>query len=276
MNKKIKGSCKNQHIIPQFLQRQFTKTGQLYRHTKEKSFIVNITNNFSQNEYYSERPLEGAKEKTLDQKITEQESLDIHINGVNSKEFPMHFIISNSALHDTVKNSFNYEKSVKNMLSNIVTEISDVKNIRPKGWNNLSENYEEYIGINEIDYKNLKKLFTGIDSATASSLSFEVRTSLPHVMYDYKSQARKPLEVLVGAILAHSFAMNEKNNSVKMLSEWQELESQLKENLNEDINFDFTEPLNKALVDVIKNQGEIKNSTLQILSLNKKTLRNYY
>lgn len=205
-----------------------------------------------------------------------KESLDIHINGVNSKEFPMHFIISNSALHDTVENSFNYEKSVKNMLSDIVTEISDVKNIRPKGWNNLSENYEEYIGINEIDYKNLKKLFTGIDSATASSLSFEVRTSLPHVMYDYKSQARKPLEVLVGAILAHSFAMNEKNNSVKMLSEWQELESQLKENLNEDINFDFTEPLNKALVDVIKNQGEIKNSTLQILSLNKKTLRNYY
>lgn len=110
MNKKNKGSCKNQHIIPQFLQRNFTKTDQLYRHTKEKSFIVNIKNNFSQNEYYSERPLEGDTKQTLDQKITIQEALELSpcllylLKLETNKEFIVNEKISKFIYHFILRN----------------------------------------------------------------------------------------------------------------------------------------------------------------------------
>lgn len=193
----------------------------------------------------------------------------VSINGVNSQELPLYFILSNSALHDSVQKSFDYSKSVRSILSSIKTEISELTKVKPKGWNAFSKDYIDYQGMSDLDHNELKILFNGMDSGTAGCSSFEVRTALPHVMYDDKCQGRKPLEVLVGAMLTHAYVMNEKNNGSKMLKEWVDLKKQIEENPRQNIDFEFKESLNQALFHVIKNEGEVKPGALKMLGIGK-------
>jgi hypothetical protein len=72
-NKKV-AECKKQHIVPQFLQNEFSSNGKLFRHTPTKSFGVNISDNYAENYYYSEVFQEKAlQDKTLDKRITKAE-----------------------------------------------------------------------------------------------------------------------------------------------------------------------------------------------------------
>lgn len=128
MNKKIINACKNQHIVPQFLQRNFSSNNKLFRHTKNKSFIVNITNNFSENEYYSERPYENSTELTLDQQITKKESDEHgpHLNYLLSleidKEFNMTEATSNFIYHFIFRN----KKTIKSLVESLEYRFSQI------------------------------------------------------------------------------------------------------------------------------------------------------
>ena len=195
----------------------------------------------------------------------------VSVNGVSSQELPIYFMIAKSTLHDSIQKSFNYEKNVKNLINSFKEQYPDIKNMKPKGWKDFAKNYSDYDGMDELNPNELKKLFNGMDSGTAGCSSFEIRTALPHVMYDDKCQGRKPLEALIGAMFTHSFVMNEKNNGTKMLKEWVQLKQELEDNVGQNINFEFKEPLNQALFHVIKNEGEVKPGALKILDIGKKT-----
>lgn len=197
-----------------------------------------------------------------------QELPNILINGhMNSSELLMNFIISSSKLSDSLKKSNDFEKSVNSILSKTKSEFPEAKNMKPKDWIKFGKNYRDYQGMDELDTDSLKKLFNGIHSGTAGTSSFEVRTSLPHVMYDDKCQGRKPLEVLVGSIFCHSYVMNEKNNATKMINEWKLLVEKLEEQPVKELQFEFQEPLNKALLEIIKNDLKLDPKALAHLEI---------
>lgn len=194
---------------------------------------------------------------------------NVIINGdMNSSDLLMNFIISSSGLADSLRKLHNFEKSVNSILSETKLDFPEAKTMKPKGWTKLGKNYTDYQGMEELDTASLKKLFNGMHSGTAGSSSFEVRTSLPHVMYDDKCQGRKPLEVLVGSIFGHSYVMNEKNNATKMINEWKSLIEKLEEQPVKEIQFEFQEPLNKALIEIIKNKFKVEQKALSHLGIN--------
>lgn len=196
---------------------------------------------------------------------------EFKINGVSNFELPMYFLIAKSKLHDLVSNEWRYDKNVNDILSSVKSEFPFVTKAKPKNWNKMAKNYVDYQGMSELNGYELKKLFGGMDSGTAGCPSFEIRTALPHVIYDDKCQGRKPLEVLVGAMLGHAYVMNEKNNATRMLKEWIDLKEQIDENPGQDITFEFKEPLNQALFNLIKDKCEVNPKTLKILGLDKNT-----
>lgn len=187
---------------------------------------------------------------------------------MNSSDLLMNFIISSSGLADYTRKSNNFEKSIDSILSKTKSEFPKAKNMKPKGWAKFQKNYSDYQGMEELDANALKKLFNGMNSETVGVDSFEVRTSLPHVMYDDKCQGRKPLEVLIGSILGHSYVMNEKNNATKMINEWKYLIEKLEEKPMKEIKFEFNEPLNKALLEIINNNFKIESKALSHLGIN--------
>lgn len=188
-------------------------------------------------------------------------------NEINSIDLAMNFIISYNALAETLKKDWDFEKKVNSIISTINTEFPDAKKIKPKGWNKLAKNYIDYAGMNELNNYIIEK-FTGMNSGTACSFSFDVSTALPHVMYDDKCQNRKPLQTLVGAIVGHAYVMNEKNNTHKIKKEWSQFKTLLEEPGITEIKFTFEEPLNQALFNIMKTNLEVTSSALKILGIN--------
>ncbi len=194
----------------------------------------------------------------------------IKVNGVNAKNLPMYFIIGTYKLEDVISKNWDYKKNVNNILLSIKEDFPYAFKAKPKNWNILAKNYVDYDGMDTLNNKELRELFGGINSGTATSPSFEVRTSLPHVMYENKSQGVKIAEVLIGAIVGHTYVMNEINNSQKMLKEWVDLKKQIELRTSDDISFEFKEPLNQALFDIMRNNGEVKPEVFNILNINQK------
>lgn len=202
-------------------------------------------------------------------------SPEFKINGMSSKDFPIYFMLSNSSFKEKIMKDWDYERVVDNIVAEVKNNFPFASKARPKNYKNFAKDYEDYKGMAELNSKELKELFGGMDSGTATSHSFEKRTALPHVMYDDKCQGRKPIVTLVGAMVGHAYLMNENNNGYKMLSEWLELKKKIRDNPGQDIDFEFKLPLNQALFHVIKNESDITPEALQILGIveNKKKLK---
>lgn len=78
--------------------------------------------------------------------------------------------------------------------------------VRPKGWDDLEENYSDFDGYDEWMEKfqdDQEDKFDGFDNGTASSFNFVAQTALPNVMYDDKCQGREPIRILVSAAMAY-------------------------------------------------------------------------
>lgn len=202
-------------------------------------------------------------------------SPEFKINGMSSKDFPIYFMLSNSSFKETIMKDWDYESVVDKIVLEVKKDFPFASKARPINYKNFAKDYEDYKGMSELNSQELKKLFGGMHSGTATSNSFEKRTALPHVMYDDKCQGRKPIVTLVGAMVGHAYLMNEQNNGYKMLEEWLELKKQMRDNPGQDINFEFKLPLNQALFHVIKNEGDITPEALKILGIvdNKKKLK---
>lgn len=198
----------------------------------------------SEREDYSKWQEAGAKFKEKDLRTI---LIDDEI-----KQIPMKILMSTMQLHRYLRNNWDYEQNVNRIIAEIKEVFPDAKKLKPKGWSELAKNYSEYDGMEEFDDQKAKEEFKGTQFELASSYSFEIRIALPHVMYDDKEQGRKPLEVLVGAVLGHACCVSENNNATKMLKELVELKNEYsqpqyyKEAVTE-FNPEFKEPLNQAM-----------------------------
>lgn len=187
-------------------------------------------------------------------------------NDISCIKLSSGIMLATEVLSNIVNNNYNYESGVSSIIEDLKRDFPNVNKLKPKGWSKLSKGYNDYDGMDELDSVSLKDSFKGMNSLTASSYPFEIRVSLPHVMYDDKCQGRKPLEVLVGAVLGHAYIMAEQNNTSKMLTEWVGLCSELEKSDN--IQYQFKEPLNKVIIKMIeKNNFDNNQHYLKTLGI---------
>lgn len=160
---------------------------------------------------------------------------------------PINIILYNMKLHDVINKNWDYEATANNILQSAKQQFPECSKVRPIGWKkNAKKSVDDSVQ------------FTGIHSGTACSHPFQVRVSLKHVKYDDEEQGRNPLVTLVGAMLAHAYIMNEKNNSNKMLNELESIKEQYSEpqyyqNIVPVFEPQMKEPLNQALFLMLEN-----------------------
>jgi len=111
----------------------------------------------------------------------------------------------------------NFDKEVKALTKFLSTgwEIS----AQPKGYAAYLKDYRDYQGMEDLDEEALLKSFEGHDGAGTVSLPFVLQVSLPHVAYDDKNQGRRPLDVLIGAILSYGMLLGKRMAEVDTRSE---------------------------------------------------------
>lgn len=174
-------------------------------------------------------------------------------------ELPMQIMFKIMELHSKYRKDWDYEKVEKIITNTIKNDFPESTKLKPKGWEKFKKNYHDYDGMSNFDSAKAKKEFGGMHSGIGCP-PFEVRVALPYVMYDDTNQSRKPLEVLVGAVLTHAYVMNERNNTALMLRELLKLKEKYdqpkyyQEPIKE-VNFDFQVPLNKELFIMINNSN---------------------
>lgn len=78
--------------------------------------------------------------------------------------------------------------------------------LKPKGFDEFKEEYNDYEGMGEPQY-DLE--FKGFDSSTAGSFSIEEQLNLPNVVYNDTNQGRNPVECLIGAVLGYGMQVGE-------------------------------------------------------------------
>jgi hypothetical protein len=176
------------------------------------------------------------------------------------QKFPVLILLENMKFSSEINKNWDYEKVANGITAQIKKEFPDASKLKPKGWKEFKKNYSDFAGQAEFDSKAAKKEFGGMHSGTACSHPFEVRVALPYVMYDDINHGRKPLNVLVSAILTHAYILNEKNNAASMLKELVELkakydQSEYYKEPVKNISFDFKVPLNKKLFTMMHNSN---------------------
>lgn len=180
---------------------------------------------FEVSEQWSKERQESSK---WDNNLSKHEKDLIYIyDAIHS--FLRDFSSSANRLYDISMKKWNYEKIVKKITSDIQDEFKNTSDIKPLGWEELAKNYTDYDGMDEYSRKSQlkeEKAFKGCDSSGHTSFGFPGRIALPYVMYDDKCQNRKPLEVLVGAVLAHVFFVNTHNNTLKIMENLNEMKKE--------------------------------------------------
>jgi hypothetical protein len=190
--------------------------------------------------------------KAAGSKIKEKDlKSELHDDAI--AQIPMNILFGTMGLERFLRNNWDYEKAVNDIIAEVKAEFPEVSRAKPKGWAKLAKDYSDYDGMNEFDKGKAKKEFGGMDSGTAGSFPFEVRVSLAQVMYDDKCQGRKPLEVLIGAMVGHAYVMNQRNNASKVLHELLEMKEEYSKpqyfkEIVKEIKPEFKEPLTKALL----------------------------
>ena len=229
----------------------------------DKSIYLN-RNNFNHTEFSDlfEKLQKENPQLNSDKSINEK-----MINGILASNICINMLTGTFVLHRILDKEKNYMKSVNSIIYSLKEKFPDAKKLKPKGWKELNKNYSDHDGMLELDEKALKKEFGGFDSSTAVCGPFELRVSLPHVMYGNNDQSIKPLETLVGAIFAHFYTVCEVNNNSKMHNEW----NNFIEKTKKETNFDFKEPLNQALFNIMLKKKDNVKDILGLSELNNTT-----
>lgn len=132
------------------------------------------------------------------------------------------------------KEGFDFSEKTQNLIGIISEKYSIPKNIQPKGWDNIIDDYEDYDGMEEFDHKKNNDLFKGFNSQSCGAGGFHERVSLPNTMYDEVGQGRDRLYTLIGSIYAHGLLCMEHNNSYDFMNEYEPLMERILE-----ANFSF-------------------------------------
>lgn len=161
-----------------------------------------------------------------------------------------------------------YVTRVNEIISIVKEEFKSATKLRPNNWKSMLKNYKDYDGIAQIDHQKLAQEFKGSNFQYAGALSFSERVHVAHVAYDYTNQDRKPLEVLVGAILTHAHQVNSKNNEIRMLKEWLKIknDSECEENFLapvKKLEYTLEVPHNLALQCYFDTEEELSDEEIE-------------
>jgi hypothetical protein len=104
-------------------------------------------------------------------------------------------------------------KDFTNIVEPLVDYIKETweGSILPKGYKEFINNYEEYKGMNDVNID----CFTGFVNDTATSYSFPVATSIPHIAYDDREQGRDPLQMLISSCVSYGMQVQERRQALK-------------------------------------------------------------
>lgn len=159
---------------------------------------------------------------------------------------------------------WDYEKVCNNIISQLKTEFPGIAKVKPKGWLKLVKNYKSFGGIDDYLEKQKeidKQEFKGIDSGTAASHNFQTRVALPYVMHGDKDQGVTALETLVGAIVAHAYAVSGHNNNADLTKDITALKDKYStvecyQNLllSMDLKNTLTSPVGRALTVIMEDK----------------------
>ena len=103
-------------------------------------------------------------------------------------------------------NGLDFSKDMKALISFVKARWEGLSRLKPKGYKEFCKDYEDYQGMEDESLEDDVKKFKSFDDGTASSFSFPIKVSLPHVAYDDICQGRKPFEVLLSAFMSHGHA----------------------------------------------------------------------
>lgn len=104
---------------------------------------------------------------------------------------------------------WDYTRRVDRLRAQLTSKYPDLAEARPRGWDELAQNYIDFDGQAEYDPRPDVAMFEGSCTESASSRHFVYRTALPYVMYDEKCHGRKASTVLVGAVFAQFLSIQE-------------------------------------------------------------------
>lgn len=226
----------------------WNKTMEARKHVFSPYFATDIVSDWSEKRKQSDKWKKNTQYSKKDiETVISYDYLSISL---------MKLIMNTSRVVDFLNEQFDYEKTSKNITSLIRQAFPESSKMKPEGWKELNKNYdgfnsmEQYASKQKEDYKD----FTGSYVSHPAVHHFVVRVSLPHVMYDDKEQGRKPLQVLVGAIMTHAILVREHNNSHLLSEELKSLQEK----------FDH-EDYYKEIIYKIDWNKETKNSLLALL-----------
>jgi hypothetical protein len=166
-----------------------------------------------------------------------------------------------SKLDTYIMKDWNYEKITSQITSKIKNEYNNVDKIKPKGWKELSDGYSDFDGMKEYVNPQGENAFKGVNSSGVSSGGFDLRISLPQVMYGEKCQGRSVLLELIGAIMAHAMFVQTNNNTQKILEDLIILKTEFnKEEFYSKIqNFKLSEMTNNRYLKCVFQISELDN-----------------
>lgn len=102
-----------------------------------------------------------------------------------------------------------YENTIQPLIDYILTHWDGLKDIKPKGWDEMVPDYNDFDGMEDIDTLARDMEFNGYNDASAGSFPFHIRTLLPHVMYSEKCQGIGRLQTLFGALIGYGYRIRD-------------------------------------------------------------------
>jgi len=100
-------------------------------------------------------------------------------------------------------------------------------NVKPKGYKEFIEDYEDFDGMEETDFDGLKNDFKGFNDATAATPSFPIKITLANTAYNDINQGRDTLDTLLGAVLGHGMMVGAERGRRKALKSLERIERTL-------------------------------------------------
>jgi len=120
---------------------------------------------------------------------------------------------------DSIFHDWDYSDFINLVQKDCKVKFNGLTKLKPNTYKEFTKDYSAFSGMEE--YADSQQQidedeFDAVDSGTASSFSFPVQISLPHVAYDDIHQGRHPLYTLICAIATQGMVGAQKSNDAEL------------------------------------------------------------